>query len=358
MFKIIFKNIACLLLIFVNGIAYSQHLDILIKGSFYDDSTGLDQPAKVYSITKGKKEHLGQSYREEIFNHRYAFHLAHKADSLVFESAGYHPKAFKINFHGKFTQNTSALLSIKTLRLGRVDMPIRYIVFCQPPDADNTYQILHYYGDTLHCENHVQALSRSRTDENMSGNTRDSHYVIQTLSLTGEVLSKVGYCALPGINLVDISAYPGKGKTENKTVTVSDPRPEKARAAMYDSSSHTITPMAPHRFDESGIPVLYFQQGKYSLEPETVKTLDEIARYLLDKTSLKMIKIQGYTDGVGDKTLNETLAKYRAQAVYHYLIQKGLKSDSFTVDWQKEHESEKHETNLNQFRKVTLTEIQ
>jgi outer membrane protein OmpA-like peptidoglycan-associated protein len=354
------KKKSFLLLFLISRLASSQDFDILIKGSFYDDSTGLDLPTKVYSVSKGKKQFRGKSRREEIFNHRYEFNLDHKADSLVFESSRYQTKAFKINFHGKFTQNSSALLSIKTLRSGKDNISIRYTIFCKPPNTDNKYKILHYYGDTLHCENHVLALPKSLKDEKMTSNTSTSRYVIQTLSSANEVLSEVEYRSLPGINLVDVSAYPENETNENiavNTTSKSNKLPEKVPELAYDSTQDTLTEIKPHSFEELGIPVLYFGQGKYTLEPETIKTLNEIAEYLINKKIVKRIKIKGYTDGVGDRILNEALAKYRAQVVYNYLINNGLKSDFFTVDWQKENELEKNETDLSQFRKVTLTEI-
>ncbi len=354
-----FKNILFFLLFFIKGTVtvYSQNFDILIKGSFYDDSTGLDLPTKIYSSSNGRKKYLGQSHREEIFNHRYEFHLQHKADYLVFESVGYPSKVYKLNFHGEFAHNSSALLSMKTLRVDKDNINVSYTIFCKPPNMDNKYKILHYYGDTLHCENHILVLQKSLNGEIMTSNSR---YVIQTLSSADEVLSEVKYRPLPGINLVDVCAYAENeinGNTIVSTVLKSEKITEKVEEIVYDSSQHTIAEIKPHRFNESGMPVLYFEQGKYILETETIKTLNEIAEYLVNKTYAKKIKIKGYTDGVGDKTLNETLAKYRAQAVYNYLINRGLESNVFIVDWQKENELEKKETNLHQFRKVTLTEI-
>lgn len=68
---------------------------------------------------------------------------------------------------------------------------------------------------------------------------------------------------------------------------------------------------------------VYFPTGRADLLSSSYPQLDSLARYLTDNPSLK-IRIEGHTDRVGDKTLNQKLSLDRAFRVREYLIKKGV----------------------------------
>lgn len=308
-----------------------------IVGSFYDDSTGLDLPTKVYSVAEEKKKYLGQSQHEEIFNHKYDFVLDYDSGSLIFESPGHQTKSFPLHFYGNFTQNTNTRLSIKTLKLDQKEKHLRYLVFCEPNDPKNKYQILHYYGDILHCKRSL--LGSGSQEEN--GNSENSRYVVQIFTSSGQYLSQVSYKVENGINLVDLTAYPQKIESSVK---------------QYTSVENSTVDVELHKFEKNGIPAVYFEQSKYDLNDDSKATLNEIIEYLKQKEQIRLL-VKGYTDGVGDKSLNETLAKYRAQIVANYLTNNGISPNSVDTQWQKLNEITEGQEQLNQYRKVTLTKI-
>lgn len=68
---------------------------------------------------------------------------------------------------------------------------------------------------------------------------------------------------------------------------------------------------------------VFFDTGSYELLPESVTELQKLIDFLnLNKTVF--IEIEGHTDNVGGEEMNQKLSESRAQAVYNYLINKGI----------------------------------
>jgi len=67
-----------------------------------------------------------------------------------------------------------------------------------------------------------------------------------------------------------------------------------------------------------------FEFDKAILVATSVKELDELAEYLLERPTLT-IEIYGHTDNIGTSNRNKELSLERAKAVSDYLISKGLK---------------------------------
>jgi len=66
---------------------------------------------------------------------------------------------------------------------------------------------------------------------------------------------------------------------------------------------------------------IYFDFGKADVKPESVPTLEEIAKLLQQNPKLKL-HVVGHTDNVGDLTYNMELSKARADAVVKELVSK------------------------------------
>jgi outer membrane protein OmpA-like peptidoglycan-associated protein len=73
---------------------------------------------------------------------------------------------------------------------------------------------------------------------------------------------------------------------------------------------------------------VYFNSGKDSFTAETFKILDEIA-LLIKPFTTSSFTIEGHTDSVGSKKLNQKLSEKRANAVKKYLESK--LSNSFSA---------------------------
>lgn len=69
---------------------------------------------------------------------------------------------------------------------------------------------------------------------------------------------------------------------------------------------------------------LFFETGKYDIQPQSEVELDKVVQLLQENPTVK-IQIEGYTDNVGSATDNQKLSTARAYAVVNYLVTKGIK---------------------------------
>ncbi|EIA1323936.1 OmpA family protein, partial [Vibrio vulnificus] len=66
-----------------------------------------------------------------------------------------------------------------------------------------------------------------------------------------------------------------------------------------------------------------FQSGEHLLEPSVYKSLNGIAKVLVEYPS-SYLQIIGYTDNVGDESSNQRLSEQRANSVKDYLISQNV----------------------------------
>ncbi len=80
-----------------------------------------------------------------------------------------------------------------------------------------------------------------------------------------------------------------------------------------------------------------FKTGSAELEPESYKTLDQVALVMKANPEIERMRVEGHTDETGTRELNMLLSQERAETVRAYLIQKGvspgrLKAEGFGPD--------------------------
>lgn len=68
---------------------------------------------------------------------------------------------------------------------------------------------------------------------------------------------------------------------------------------------------------------IQFDTGKATIQPDSDKTLAQIVQLLMDNPDLKL-RIEGYTDNVGQPAANQSLSEKRAQAVMSWLTMHGV----------------------------------
>lgn len=77
--------------------------------------------------------------------------------------------------------------------------------------------------------------------------------------------------------------------------------------------------------------VIYFDFGKENLDPAAKAVLDEVFQKMKQNRQL-VLKIAGYTDGVGDARANLELAASRSREARNYLIYKGIRADRMVME--------------------------
>ncbi len=73
-----------------------------------------------------------------------------------------------------------------------------------------------------------------------------------------------------------------------------------------------------------------FATGKATILPDSFPVLDEVAQVLKDYPKIR-VEIGGHTDNVGDDNGNQRLSKNRADAVFEYLLAKGVPAQRMTT---------------------------
>ncbi|WP_437937377.1 kelch repeat-containing protein [Sorangium sp. So ce341] len=66
-----------------------------------------------------------------------------------------------------------------------------------------------------------------------------------------------------------------------------------------------------------------FASGRATIDPSSYPIIDELARLLEATPDIKVLRIEGHTDNLGDPAYNQRLSQQRAAAVRDYLVKQG-----------------------------------
>jgi len=69
---------------------------------------------------------------------------------------------------------------------------------------------------------------------------------------------------------------------------------------------------------------IYFELGSATISTRSYALLDDLALWFSQNPTVKLVRIEGHTDDVGDDNSNMTLSDQRAQSVHAYLAGKGV----------------------------------
>jgi outer membrane protein OmpA-like peptidoglycan-associated protein len=126
--------------------------------------------------------------------------------------------------------------------------------------------------------------------------------------------------------LVPADGQVGGAADEEKDLVEKLPTPKQRATPATEAPRETFT------LPESRS--VFFDQSKYDLTPATQMALDSMASLLQIQADLR-VEITGHTDNVGERSLNQTLAEYRARRVGNYLRQKGIEESRLKMNWEK-----------------------
>lgn len=117
------------------------------------------------------------------------------------------------------------------------------------------------------------------------------------------------------------------------------PEPESPRAPAPEEPSPAPTPLAEPAPAPTPRPPeppaellelaqrIEFETDRAALRPESRRTLDEAARWILAHPAAAIIVVEGHTDNAGDSGHNLRLSGERAHAVMAYLVGRGVPPD-------------------------------
>ena len=72
---------------------------------------------------------------------------------------------------------------------------------------------------------------------------------------------------------------------------------------------------------------IFFETNKSVIKEESFSLLNEIADLILENEDLRMIRVEGHTDGDGSDTYNLDLSQSRSESVVAYLVSRGVVQD-------------------------------
>lgn len=141
----------------------------------------------------------------------------------------------------------------------------------------------------------------------------DGAYLVEVSSFSGLSLSAAREGYLDGSLAV---AKPERGDLDTLRAAAVCLVPRAAEAPVAEAPAQDNT--------------VLFDFAKWSLRPETARTLDTLAAILKREPMLRIV-VSGYTDQVGSDEFNQKLSRDRANACRDYLLRKGIAASRIEV---------------------------
>jgi flagellar motor protein MotB len=328
-----------ILFLLIYTISWGQEKKIQFTCSFLDDSTGNYLKPQLFINRNNEKVSIG----ETSANSKIGLDLNVSEVLLELGHSNSHLIRIPINYHGKFEKQSYANYTFSVSKAKKAIIEKDLLIYCYPNDfqKNNEYQVSHFVNESLHCTKSLTKFINNKTGLVIPISDEISTQSSYQVSIIKEniLLKSPSFFLKKGINLVDLNFY------NNTSLMLKDS--VQSRIVKKDNSSTIWVNQT-----------IYFTQSEYSLKKEYFSTLDSITNYLKTNPNFT-INVVGFTDNVGDKRLNSTLAEYRAKVVANYLINKGVSPKRIIINWQKSNsennnivESEK----LSEFRKVIISQ--
>lgn len=329
-----------ILFLLICTMSRGQEKNIHFTCSFLDDSTGNYLKPQLFINKNNKKTSIG----ETSVNSKIGLDL--NVSEVLLELGHYNSHFIKIpvNYHGKFEKQSYVNYTFSVSKAKKALIEKDLLIYCYPDDfqKDNEYQVSHFVNESLHCTKSLTKFINNKTglvipiSDDIS---TQSSYQVSVIKANRSISKSSRFFLKKGINLVDLNFY------NNKDLI------------LKDSSQNIIV----KKDNSSNVWVnhtIYFTQSEYTLKKEYFSTLDSVANYLKTNPNFT-INVMGFTDNVGDKKLNSTLAEYRAKVVANYLINKGINHKRIIIKWQEsnaENNSIVESDKLSEFRKVIISQ--
>lgn len=304
---------------------------IPIAGICSDLATAIYLPVEAFAGVNNTRVKVGQSDK----NGNFRLLLPRSATYLSFESQGYRTVTLPVQIVGRPSAKAEFRIGII---MGTFDsLPVQQThQLLLSHDLPNSSDMNYFVGPVGSNAGlpMVQTAHGNRVSDggyikfpkgrpfpvmNFEG-ARPGPYRIFVSTPTGGVLVNEDITVEEGITLMEIRA---KESTEGPAI-VNPPQSSREENRLHVTQT------------------LYFEQSRYELTTQTKVSLDSIASFLIKQPGVSA-QITGYTEDIGERKLNMTLAEYRAKTVANYLKQKGIPENQMTVSWKGPESAENRE---------------
>jgi outer membrane protein OmpA-like peptidoglycan-associated protein len=153
--------------------------------------------------------------------------------------------------------------------------------------------------------------------------TREGVSEIQIFRNFETALKNAGFALDYELSPAEITAHKGntwfqlsnRGTYYDQTIVIAKDLQQEVTASSLAGEINTSGHVAVYG--------IHFDTGKATIQPDSDQTLTQIVQLLMDNPDLKL-RVEGYTDNVGQAAANQALSERRAQAVVAWLTARGV----------------------------------
>jgi outer membrane protein OmpA-like peptidoglycan-associated protein len=335
--------LAFLLLLATYLTAQAQPQTYPVVGRCHDFYTALGLKASIYAVVDGTRQKLGEAKDVGKFEPQtgtFRVDVPVRTTQLILEMPGYRTvtipvsladavptgESFAICNWGEMTPVDSLPKSTKLQKMHEQFIYGHFIL----PDSLRSDWIM-YRLTNLNGGKDVIVGTSARKNENsvrIPIHAQPGEYMAVLTDKKGRVLSVETVIVKPGITFKTIWAQYPRAVSNNVPVQSQQSVNQPYTSANVEPTGIVNVPSPV--ITAPSATTLYFDQSSYDLRTQTRHTLDSLTGVLTAQPSLQAI-ISGYTDNVGQRTPNLTLAEYRARTVATYLTQRGITPERITA---------------------------
>lgn len=292
---------------------------IRIYGTCQDNSTAWDLPVRVVALANGNKKLLGVSSKRIVSKssgnlHWFDVQLPTSTNFVSFESEGYRTITIPVHMIGEMGSTANFRFHLPMSKLDSLTTPpITYLALCfdAPDSLDIDYQVEGVLNGNVPFLMSLSYLPGKHQpnfyyDKMLSGN-----FTLKAYSADKRLLIEDPITTAPGLNFKNVRLRPAPTPSPDKVIN------EGGKGLMSTPKTRMV----------------YFKQSLHNLDEGPQATLDSVAQFLRSQPRI-LATVTGYTDNVGDRDKNRTLAEYRARAVAGYLSQKKVQPNQLDVQWE------------------------
>lgn len=297
---------------------------ILVYGTCYDISTGIDLKVRAYGLSEnnrlllGESDNLGKFNLNVPCNIKYIQFESDNFKSITIQATIFYTKKNNLNF--RISVPMSAKDSLEPDPTNQLSL-----YFSSPNTIDINYK-LHFINNKS--KGVFFSFKKGKHPDNfLLVDIVPGDYVFTAYSSNGDLLFDEEININQGVTFKEIIFTKNKYTYDENKLEINKKKSKKLSPSSDQDEDILINASYVDKLINPTI--LNFAQSSYELTSQSKITLDSIYDYLSNNTKI-VINIIGYTDNIGNRNLNLALSEYRARVAKGYLVKKGIDSSRIT----------------------------